>query len=109
MQVHLVPLRSFCDDFIKVAFTAGTNTISFTDGAGGIEAIAAASVADVSKAMVVKVKSDCHTDTPPNAKHEILQQGYIGTKSHFQVSEPTDHRSVHLEHEPGDGRRQRSH
>ena len=62
-----------------------------TDGktVTGIEAVASAKVSDVASAMVViKVKSDCHTDTTPNAKHEILQPGFVGDRSHFQVSEP---------------------
>ena len=77
-----------CEDFLKVAFAAGINTISITDLPGGIEAVASAKVSNVASAMVVKVKSDCHTDTTPNAKHDILQQGFVGDRTHFQVSEP---------------------
>ena len=84
-----------CKDFLKTAFTAGTNTISITDGPGGIESIAATSVGDVTSAMVVKVKSDSHKDTTPNAKHEIIQQGYVTDRSHFQVSEPLGNRVLH--------------
>ena len=62
-----------CEDFLKNAFAAGINTISITDLPGGIEAVASAKVSDIASAMVVKVKSDCQTDTTPNAKHEILQ------------------------------------
>eukprot|EP01045_Picozoa_sp_COSAG04_P017339 COSAG04_NODE_1527_length_6459_cov_1.844025_2_plen_735_part_00 len=77
-----------CKDFLKVAFTGDANKVSIMDKAGGIEAIAGSTVGDVSSAMVVKVKSDSHKDTTPNAKHEIIQQGYVGDRSHFQVSEP---------------------
>eukprot|EP01043_Picozoa_sp_COSAG02_P015557 COSAG02_NODE_665_length_18739_cov_9.192918_9_plen_657_part_00 len=77
-----------CEGFLKVALGAGNNIVSVTNLPGGVESIASSSVANVTSAMVVKVKADSHKDTTPNAKHEILQQGYVKDRSHFQIAEP---------------------
>eukprot|EP01043_Picozoa_sp_COSAG02_P060176 COSAG02_NODE_7809_length_2837_cov_2.415997_2_plen_663_part_01 len=77
-----------CEDFLKVAFVGSNNEISITDRVGGLEVINNSTVDHMSSALVVKVKADSHKDTTPNAKHEILQQGYVKDRSHFQVAEP---------------------
>ena len=77
-----------CADLLGVAMTGDDNAILIENALGGIDAIDVSTVDDVASAMVVRVASDSHKDTTPNAKHEILQQGFIDGKAHFQVSEP---------------------